>query len=124
MYAEQLELTRLPRGLERDWSAVVIPIGKRCLCSTFNAANGTFLPYLFRTPSLDRSLKVSFACIGRKNTELLSRVSGRTILSTTTILPPETYLDCVYDASLGVIWIIDVIRWRTNFLVDSEQEFR
>ena len=38
-YAETLDLSRsLPKGLEKEWAAMVVPRGKRCLCASGNVS--------------------------------------------------------------------------------------
>lgn len=112
-HAETLDLGEgLPKGLEKEWAAMVVPKGKRCLCASGNV-----------------SCEFSFAsgCGGGAdagwtdgyNTVLLSRVAGRTIARRTTVLPPDCLLDCVFDAELGLLWVLDVIKWRGTWCVPS-----
>ncbi|GAA5853282.1 hypothetical protein JCM8547_000269 [Rhodosporidiobolus lusitaniae] len=97
---EMLDLRHsLPEELETDWRAVVCPKGKRCLIAT-------------STDSLNG------------NTILYSRVAGRTLARLKTVLPPDCLLDAVWDSSLSVLWILDVPKWRGQYLVSCEAEMR
>ncbi|GAA6010550.1 hypothetical protein JCM10207_001360 [Rhodosporidiobolus poonsookiae] len=99
-YAETLDLRHsLPEGLESDWRAVVVPKGKRALCATTtDTVNG--------------------------NTILYSRVAGRTLARHRTVLPPDSLLDVVWDAAQSVLWVLDICKWRGQYLVDCDAEFR
>ncbi|GAA6026670.1 hypothetical protein JCM8202_005053, partial [Rhodotorula sphaerocarpa] len=99
-YAETLDLRHgLPDGIETDWRAVVVPKGKRCLCA-------------------------SAADQGANNTILYSRVAGRALGRFRTVLPPDCLLDTVWDAHLGVLWVLDVCKWRSQYLVQCEADMR
>ncbi|GAA5984643.1 hypothetical protein JCM10908_003437 [Rhodotorula pacifica] len=99
-YAETLDLRYgLPEGIESDWRAVVVPKGKRCLCATANEQGGN-------------------------NTILYSRVAGRARGRFYTSLPPDCLLDTVWDSHLGVLWVLDVCKWRSQYLVQCEAEMR
>lgn len=50
---------------------------------------------------------------------MLSRVAGRTLARRTTVLPPDCLLDCVFDSEVGVLWVLDVIKWRGTWYVLS-----
>ncbi|GAA6046664.1 hypothetical protein JCM3770_003104 [Rhodotorula araucariae] len=99
-YAETLDLRHsLPEGLESEWRAVVVPKGKRCLCATSSSQDGV-------------------------NTILYSRVAGRTLGRFRTALPPDCLLDTIWDAELGVLWVIDLCKWRSTYFVECEAEMR
>lgn len=104
MYAETLDMAEgLPERFE-EYSAVVFPEGKRCLAvveSTGTLADG-----------------------GRPNTSLLSRVSGRTLTRVSTPLPFDSYLDAVWDEENGMLWLVDLVRWRGQWFVDCDAELR
>ncbi|GAA5915710.1 hypothetical protein JCM6882_004121 [Rhodosporidiobolus microsporus] len=99
-HPETLDLRHsLPEGLESDWRAVVIPKGKRCLLATStDSANG--------------------------NTILYSRVAGRTLARFKTVLPADCLLDTVWDASHSVLWVLDVMKWRSQYLVNCDADMR
>ncbi|GAA5978081.1 hypothetical protein JCM21900_006623 [Sporobolomyces salmonicolor] len=99
-FAETLDLRHsLPDELERDWRAVIVPRGKRCLCATTTDAAG-------------------------KNTILYSRVAGRTLGRFHSVLPPDCLLDTVWDPALSVLWVLDVCKWRSTYTVECEADFR
>ncbi|KPV71556.1 uncharacterized protein RHOBADRAFT_56592 [Rhodotorula graminis WP1] len=99
-HAETLDLRHgLPEGLESDWRAVVVPKGKRCLCATMPTNAGV-------------------------NTILYSRVAGRTLGRFRTSLPPDCLLDTVWDAELGVLWVLDLCAWRSTWFVECEADMR
>ncbi|GAA5824785.1 hypothetical protein JCM11251_005340 [Rhodosporidiobolus azoricus] len=99
-HPETLDLRHsLPEGLETDWRVVVIPKGKRCLLAT----------------STDSTTG---------NTILYSRVAGRTLARLRTVLPPDCLLDTTWDASLGVLWVLDVMKWRSQYLVNCDADMR
>lgn len=93
MFAETMDLREgLPHGLESEWYAVAVPKGKRCLCATGGGNNGV-------------------------NTVLFSRVAGRTLTKRDTALPADCLLDCIWDETIGVLWVIDLIKWRGTWSV-------
>ncbi|TKA50716.1 hypothetical protein B0A53_05994 [Rhodotorula sp. CCFEE 5036] len=97
-YAETLDLRYgLPEGIDSDWRAVVVPKGKRCLCATASEQGGN-------------------------NTILYSRVAGRALGRFYTSLPADCLLDT--DSHLGVLWVLDVCKWRSQYLVQCEAEMR
>ncbi|TNY22624.1 hypothetical protein DMC30DRAFT_391644 [Rhodotorula diobovata] len=99
-YAETLDLRHgLPEGLESEWRTVVVPKGKRCLCATSGSQAGI-------------------------NTLLYSRVAGRTLGRFRTSLPPDCLLDTVWDAELGVLWVIDLCKWRSTYFVEAPADLR
>lgn len=99
-YAETLDLRYgLPEGIDSDWRAVVVPKGKRCLCATASEQGGN-------------------------NTILYSRVAGRALGRFYTSLPADCLLDTVWDSHLGVLWVLDVCKWRSQYLVQCEAEMR
>ncbi|GAA5849534.1 hypothetical protein JCM9279_007261 [Rhodotorula babjevae] len=99
-HAETLDLRHgLHEGLESEWRAVVVPKGKRCLCATFNSGTGV-------------------------NTILYSRVAGRTLGRFRTSLPPDCLLDTVWDADLGVLWVLDLCKWRSTYFVECQADMR
>ncbi|GAA6004484.1 uncharacterized protein JCM10292_007093 [Rhodotorula paludigena] len=99
-HAETLDLRHgLPEGLESDWRAVAVPRGKRCLCATTADQPGG-------------------------NTILYSRVAGRTLGRFRTLLPPDCLLDAIWDAELGVLWVLDLCKWRSTYFVECEAEMR
>ncbi|GAA5952235.1 hypothetical protein JCM3765_001916 [Sporobolomyces pararoseus] len=99
--AETLDLREgvLPYGLERDYRMTVVPKGKRCLCATTNDSNG-------------------------KNTILYSRVAGRTLARLHSTLPGDCLLDVVWDRELSILWVLDTCKWRSQYTVDCEADFR
>lgn len=86
----------LPHDLDSAWVAVVPPRGKRVLCVSGAAGD----------------------------TELMSRVSGKTLARVKTALPPNCYLDAVFDREQGALFVLDLIRWRGVFYLESEFTFR
>ncbi|GAA5993950.1 hypothetical protein JCM5350_005079 [Sporobolomyces pararoseus] len=99
--AETLDLREgvLPYGIERDYRMSVVPKGKRCLCATTNDSNG-------------------------KNTILYSRVAGRTLARLHSTLPGDCLLDVVWDRELSILWVLDTCKWRSQYTVDCEADFR
>ncbi|EUC61129.1 snupn protein [Rhizoctonia solani AG-3 Rhs1AP] len=121
MYAELLEMRDsdhpwddgLPKDLEREWVALApIPKGKRCIAVSF-------------APSLsgpDEPVATLQA-----NTALHSRVKGLAFMRFPAPLPPDTVLDCILDddvASTGILYVLDVIRWRGTDVAQCEADFR
>jgi hypothetical protein len=49
------------------------------------------------------------------NSTLLSRVSGRTLATRKTALPIDTLVDCIWDEEMNVLWVLDVVKWRSNW---------
>ncbi|GAA5903988.1 hypothetical protein JCM8208_001752 [Rhodotorula glutinis] len=99
-HAETLDLRHgLPEGLESEWRAVVVPKGKRCLCATSINNAGV-------------------------NTILYSRMAGRTLGRFRTSLPPDCLLDTVWDAELGILWVLDVCKWRSTYVVECSADMR
>ncbi|GAA5865154.1 hypothetical protein JCM3774_002152 [Rhodotorula dairenensis] len=99
-YAETLDLRYgLPEGIDSEWRAIVVPKGKRCLCATASEQGGN-------------------------NTILYSRVAGRALGRFYTSLPPDCLLDTIWDSHLGVLWVLDVCKWRSQYLVQCEAEMR
>ncbi|GAA6014785.1 hypothetical protein JCM11491_001983 [Sporobolomyces phaffii] len=100
-HAETLDLRErlLPYGFERDWRMSVVPKGKRCLCATTNDSGG-------------------------KNTVLYSRVAGRTLGRLHSILPGDCLLDVVWDREQSILWVLDTCKWRGNYIVECEADFR
>ncbi|BGP19521.1 hypothetical protein JCM10213_000120 [Rhodosporidiobolus nylandii] len=98
--AETLDLRHsLPEALERDWRLSVCPKGKRCLlATTTEGAEG--------------------------NTILYSRVAGRTLARLRTVLPPDCLFDAVWDSSNSVLWILDLMKWKGQYMVNCEAEMR
>lgn len=58
------------------------------------------------------------------NTLLYSRVAGRTLGRFRTSLPPDCLLDTVWDAELGVLWVIDLCKWRSTYFVEAPADLR
>ncbi|GAA5979569.1 hypothetical protein JCM11641_007872 [Rhodosporidiobolus odoratus] len=99
-WPETLDLRHsLPEGLETEWRAVVCPHGKRCLVAT--STEGVY-----------------------GNTILYSRVAGRTLARLKTALPSDCLLDAVWDSSQSVLWVLDLMKWKGQFLGDCEAEMR
>ncbi|GAA5889836.1 hypothetical protein JCM16303_006041 [Sporobolomyces ruberrimus] len=100
-HAETLDLREglLPYGFERDWRLSVVPSGKRCLCATTNDSGG-------------------------KNTILYSRVAGRTLARLHSILPGDCLLDVVWNREQSMLWVLDTCKWRGNYIVACEADFR
>ncbi|ORY74777.1 hypothetical protein BCR35DRAFT_306597 [Leucosporidium creatinivorum] len=97
---ETLDLSHgLPKGLESDWMLRVVPKGKRCLCAVGTDSYGT-------------------------NSVLYSRVSGRSLSRHSLPLPASTLLDVVYDSALGVLWVLDLIRWMGRDFVECDGGIR
>ena len=97
MLAESLDLENgLPHDLDSAWVAVIPPRGKRVLCVS-GVGGGT---------------------------ELMSRVSGKTLARVKTALPKDCYLDAVFDREQGALFVLDLIRWRGVYYLDSEFTFR
>ena len=94
--AETLSVDGIPHDLDSAWVAIIAPRGKRVLC--VSGVGG--------------------------DTELMSRVSGRTLARCKTSLPKDCYLDCVFDREQGVLHVLDLIKWRGLYYVDSEFDFR
>lgn len=55
---------------------------------------------------------------------MLSRVKGRALARRMTVLPPDCLLDCVYDKAKGVLWVLDLVKWSGQWVVDCEADFR
>lgn len=105
-HAETLDLRHgLPESWDESWSAVATPRGKRCLVSTVYSPGESLLsPWrveLIRTDGI--------------NSTLLSRVSGRTLANRKTVLPSDTLVDCIWDEEMNVLWVLDVVKWRSNW---------
>ncbi|GAA6030947.1 hypothetical protein JCM8097_008951 [Rhodosporidiobolus ruineniae] len=99
-FPETMDLRHsLPEGFEDQWRAVVCPKGKRALCAT--TTDGT-----------------------SGNTILYSRVAGRTLARFRTVLPADCLLDTVWDSNLSVLWVLDVMKWRGQFMVNCEADMR
>lgn len=97
MLAESMTLENgLPLDLETAWCAVIPARGKRVLC-----VSG-----------------------GGGDTELMSRVSGKTLARVKTTLPKDCYIDGIFDQEQGILFALDIIRWRGVYHVDSEFSFR
>ncbi|SGZ24551.1 BQ5605_C023g09731 [Microbotryum silenes-dioicae] len=114
-HAETLDLEHgLPEAFWTGaWSLKLCPVGKRCLCATIHLANGS-------------------------NAILYSRVSGHlliqhaaNLLRSRTLsriyvpaLPPDCFLDTIYDSTTNTLWVLDLIKWTGVYYVDHEHVFR
>ncbi|KDE02791.1 hypothetical protein, variant [Microbotryum lychnidis-dioicae p1A1 Lamole] len=101
-HAETLDLEHgLPEAFWTGaWSLKLCPVGKRCLCATIHLANGS-------------------------NAILYSRVSGRTLSRIyVPALPPDCFLDTIYDSTTNTLWVLDLIKWTGVYYVDHEHVFR
>ncbi|MBW0466516.1 hypothetical protein O181_006231, partial [Austropuccinia psidii MF-1] len=106
MSAESLDLSDgLPEEFEQNWIMVgPIPKGKRCLALSFGVQNRRKMD--------------------APNTILLSRKSASLIGSFTTGLPSDCILDCVYDSESQVLWVLDLLKWKDQAMIDCEANFR
>ncbi|RXW17648.1 hypothetical protein EST38_g8201 [Candolleomyces aberdarensis] len=105
MYAELLEMA----FDDPYWSANVapVPVGKRCLVVTHQAAG--------------RGGTVA-------NTTVRSRLLGKSLIPRfPSPLPPLTVLDCILDANWrnnGIVHVLDVVRWKGQDIGDCEASLR
>ncbi|KAA1108754.1 hypothetical protein PGT21_024104 [Puccinia graminis f. sp. tritici] len=107
MRAEFLDLSLgLPAGFENDWILVgPVPKGKRCLALSLNE----------QTRSTHR---------GNMTTILLSRQNAHQIGEFDTNLPSGCILDCIYDLPNRTLWVLDVLKWKDQAMIDCEASFR
>ncbi|KAI7958916.1 hypothetical protein MJO28_002707 [Puccinia striiformis f. sp. tritici] len=108
MRAECLDLSEglLPVGFEDNWIMVgPVPKGKRCLALSLNdqkrSAHG-----------------------GSMVTILLSRKDAHMIGQFNTNLPPGCIVDCIYDQPNQILWILDILKWKDQAMIDCEASFR
>ncbi|SCZ96861.1 BZ3500_MvSof-1268-A1-R1_Chr4-1g06794 [Microbotryum saponariae] len=63
--------------------------------------------------------------VGKSNAILYSRVSGRTLSRIyVPALPPDCFLDTIYDSTINALWVLDLIKWTGVYYVDHEHVFR
>jgi len=58
------------------------------------------------------------------STVLLSRKNADQIGEFSTPLPPNCIVDCIYDAPNHTLWILDVLKWKDQTMIDCEASFR
>ena len=130
MLGEVLDLSEgLPQDLSEQWIALgPVPKGKRCMAVTFASTRtskkgrGALFCRCFRF-----SLHVIYICCipSATNTILLARMSGRPLSRhLVPALPADCVLDCIYSENQAILYILDVLRWKSQSLVECDAEFR
>ncbi|KAG0144817.1 hypothetical protein CROQUDRAFT_46745 [Cronartium quercuum f. sp. fusiforme G11] len=105
MRAELLDLSRsLPDRYDEHWMMVgPVPKGKRCIALVSHSK--AYGP-------------------GRLNTLVLSRSKACLIGHFSTVVPGGSVLDCIYNEQKNVLWVLDVLKWKEQSLIDCESDFR
>ncbi|RUS23043.1 hypothetical protein BC937DRAFT_92998 [Endogone sp. FLAS-F59071] len=126
MYAEWM--AEVPSDLDKNWCAVVCPVGKRCLVTS---ANGSVLF------SIILSLGKTVARLRNANSLVKSAFpAGRIFNTFSSVLPAgsQNYrgnrstdyciLDCIFDPVQLTYYVLDMMCWKGHPVYDCETEFR
>ena len=58
------------------------------------------------------------------STLLLSRQNAHQIGHFNTNLPPGCIVDCIYDLPNCILWVLDILKWKDQAMIDCEASFR